>query len=457
MKGDFLMRTYRLPAALAAACLLTACAPAPADVTVALTTQAEPSTTPESEELARIRQRCTHYDDGDSSLSLSQNWYIYFDQAEGIFYFISPDGNRLRTCRLPEDKGGQDMYYFRWSPSENAVAIGYDAYRILDLQNDRQLPPYSIFLDSRFIEESGLTPDTDVWHQEMPAAWEDEGQLRVEIRFTATDGSSYTGNYCYDREVNTFSRLSLWPVDDKYGFSNDRMQYDLEHVTAQDLSSCTGGNQEFWFRDGSLFGLLTELPGQDLAVYGYDQPGASTQKGIVLRHGGQLLSFDWNYIRPGDSSLSLTDLNGDGAEELALVLPVGGGTDIAIDDLYLLTADPDQDGAWTSWAKLDCDRCQELLHDHLDFSYDRPSRTMTARIDGRIVSQLSSPQLPDAPIDAVKTNQFGLGGVWKFSLTDGRPVLTIRPTPFLEGGGRIWMNPITIPVTWDGAELGLQF
>lgn len=72
--------------------------------------------------------------------------------------------------------------------------------------------------------------------------------------------------------------------------------------------------------------LLAQLPGKDIALYGYHEDGSLT--GVLLLAGDECQYFDWNYMKKDGKLPELTcaDIDGDGKEEITVFLYHGEET-----------------------------------------------------------------------------------------------------------------------------------
>lgn len=86
---------------------------------------------------------------------------------------------------------------------------------------------------------------------------------------------------------------------------------------------------------GSGRKLLASVPNQNIFLYG-------EENGVALRIGDQTRTFDWEYWTPRDIAprLQVQDYDGDGKEELSVILHVGSGTGLSVDELHMIKMDP---------------------------------------------------------------------------------------------------------------------
>lgn len=86
---------------------------------------------------------------------------------------------------------------------------------------------------------------------------------------------------------------------------------------------------------GSRTEPLASIPEHDIFLYG-------EENGVALRIGDETRTFDWMYMTPTNyvPRLQVQDYDGDGKEELSVILHVGSGTGIAVDELHMIKMDP---------------------------------------------------------------------------------------------------------------------
>ncbi|REK77636.1 hypothetical protein DX130_11765 [Paenibacillus paeoniae] len=82
--------------------------------------------------------------------------------------------------------------------------------------------------------------------------------------------------------------------------------------------------------------MLAELPEHAISITGGDS-------GVILRIGEREQAYDWPYMTPRGikPSMTLGDLDGDGADELAIILYIGSGTGVSVSDLRIVHNDTD--------------------------------------------------------------------------------------------------------------------
>lgn len=110
----------------------------------------------------------------------------------------------------------------------------------------------------------------------------------------------------------------------------------LSEVTLDDVKKAK--SYEEVYVDGNAIGLslLAEIPKDDIFMYGYSDEDYQW-KGIIIRMGNKLNYFDWKYSYPIDNPLmKYYDYDKDGQKELAVSLYLGGGTGVAINQLFIL-------------------------------------------------------------------------------------------------------------------------
>lgn len=78
--------------------------------------------------------------------------------------------------------------------------------------------------------------------------------------------------------------------------------------------------------------LLTELPEAGVALY------AGKGDGVVLYWGDEVSTFDWPYMTPRGimPRIYVDDHDGDGEQELAIILYIGSGAGISVEELHIV-------------------------------------------------------------------------------------------------------------------------
>ncbi|RJX38026.1 hypothetical protein D3P09_18285 [Paenibacillus pinisoli] len=76
---------------------------------------------------------------------------------------------------------------------------------------------------------------------------------------------------------------------------------------------------------------LAELPEHDIAL-------TAVENGVILRAGERQQAFDWLYMTPRAimPNMMLRDWDGDGKNELAIILYIGSGTGVSVSDLRII-------------------------------------------------------------------------------------------------------------------------
>ncbi|WP_159888675.1 hypothetical protein [Paenibacillus puerhi] len=90
---------------------------------------------------------------------------------------------------------------------------------------------------------------------------------------------------------------------------------------------------------------VASIPEQDIHLY-------PAEEGVVLKIGELQQQMNWAYSTPRQLMpvLQVNDYNQDGKDELAVVLPIGSGTGVAVEELHLvefLEADGTAERPWT--------------------------------------------------------------------------------------------------------------
>lgn len=88
--------------------------------------------------------------------------------------------------------------------------------------------------------------------------------------------------------------------------------------------------------------LLAALPEKD--IYLYEHASESGEPAVALHIGNVMRFFDWSYMTPRGIQplMHAGDFNGDGVDELAVVLYVGSGSGVSVEQLHVLESDVDR-------------------------------------------------------------------------------------------------------------------
>lgn len=156
--------------------------------------------------------------------------------------------------------------------------------------------------------------------------------------------------------------------------------------TAAAAAAVAAGGEDFY--------LLGQLPEQDIALYGRGlrNPEDGGCSGVLLRRGDTLTPFQQRYMPltdPALPELRWVDLDGDGAEELAVKYMLENNSSQNI--FQLCVYEPQEDGGWTDHVLAGAD-ISSLLSGCVDYRYDSAARTVTASLAGSAASVLLSGQ-----------------------------------------------------------------
>ncbi|TVX95970.1 hypothetical protein [Cohnella terricola] len=86
--------------------------------------------------------------------------------------------------------------------------------------------------------------------------------------------------------------------------------------------------------------LLASLPDRRISLF-------AEENGVTLQTGDLKRQYEWNYMTPRGivPRLHVRDYDGDGADELAVILYMGSGTGVSVEELHLIKLDDLRDYA----------------------------------------------------------------------------------------------------------------
>lgn len=231
-------------------------------------------------------------------------------------------------------------YKFLWNEDSTMVAVSYatrrsNEYDVVNLKEKRLEDKYSIFLDADF-QEQFVHLDTNQILSETPVLWEGK-KLRTEFSYTELDRVEYHGSYQYDFEEK---KLEYSYFDGPVSLEKEleKIPEQLAKIKLKDLTATKIADTEALEKDNIL--LLAELKDYDMALYGLNN---GWYKGVILRTGDQIQTFDWSYTTPLFQlpKMVFRDYDQDGKKELAVSLLNSSGTGFSVSELHVLEQQAD--------------------------------------------------------------------------------------------------------------------
>ncbi len=119
--------------------------------------------------------------------------------------------------------------------------------------------------------------------------------------------------------------------------------YDLPPLPLDTDWRTYRNNAERWVTDGPNIAVLAEDREADAVLYGLPLYANTSQETALIRWGDSLAEFDWTLFPGPNMTLpQIKGLDGGfGAEKLAVICWVGGGTGVSIAELHILEKGPD--------------------------------------------------------------------------------------------------------------------
>lgn len=125
--------------------------------------------------------------------------------------------------------------------------------------------------------------------------------------------------------------------------ANSQSSNDLISTEQNELASASQGEkkviqspEEF---NASNLPLISAIPNRNIYLYG------KKPKGVVLRVNGREREFDWLYMTPRFvlPRMYVSDFNFDGKDELAVILYIGSGTGVSVEELHIIDISENED------------------------------------------------------------------------------------------------------------------
>lgn len=272
--------------------------------------------------------------------NLNSQWTVYITADYENYSRFEIKFENKETKEVQSYKIVGMEYKFLWNEDASMVAVSFatrktNEYLVINLKEKKLEERYSIFLDSDFQEQLSSL-DTNQILSEQPVSWEGS-KLRVEFSYSELDGVEYDGSYQYDYEEK---KLEYSYFDGPVSMEKEleKIPEELAGIKLKDLTATKIADLEALDKDKIL--LLAELPKEDIALYGLNN---SWNKGVILRTGDQIQTFDWDYMTPQFvlPGMVLQDCDQDGKEELVINLTNMTGTEVSVGELHVLEQQAD--------------------------------------------------------------------------------------------------------------------
>lgn len=114
--------------------------------------------------------------------------------------------------------------------------------------------------------------------------------------------------------------------------ANDAANETQEEAPDDSQSSTTDEGKE----DGAESKLIASIPENNIYMYGLDN-------GVELHIGDLVQQYDWIYNTPRgiEPRLAVKDYDADGHDELAIILYIGSGTGVSVEQLHMIEMEED--------------------------------------------------------------------------------------------------------------------
>lgn len=90
--------------------------------------------------------------------------------------------------------------------------------------------------------------------------------------------------------------------------------------------------------DNKTISIIAKIPTENIYLYGLYKGQGGYKGGVLLQKGDLMTEFPWHYSTPRDVMpvMSYQDYDNDGVDELAVILYVGSGTGVSVDELHII-------------------------------------------------------------------------------------------------------------------------
>ncbi|WOO34733.1 M56 family metallopeptidase [Anaerocolumna sp. AGMB13020] len=194
--------------------------------------------------------------------------------------------------------------------------------------------------------------------------------------------------------------------------------------------------------------LVASIPKDDIYVYGLKEKGteegAYSLHGICVKQGKeiQVLDIDWG-VYEELPKISYQDYNGDGSKDLAMISRSVSGTNISLNDLYMLIKS--KEGGWT-YQSFDSFDWSDKINKRME--YQIKDNILTITIDGKDTGY----RIDMKPLEedwGEKLTSVFFGSYGEFIFDNGKIYLKLLPT----AGVGDWATPQIITETYIRMEV----
>ena len=187
--------------------------------------------------------------------------------------------------------------------------------------------------------------------------------------------------------------------------------------------------------------LIAMLKEKDIYLFGADD-------GVILKQGDRLCTFDWSYLTPRFilPILHSGDYDGDRTEELMIVLYVGSGTGVSIQELHIL--EPESEQLYRD-IRFEPSDYIEQLNSSIKYSYDQETK-LTFMIDGTEY-EYDTPEF----FEEYTFESIGYGDIISFEYMDGIKLTADPGFSFVGVAPPVYFGSVKAEVIYQDATFRL--
>lgn len=302
---------------------------------------------------------------------------------------------------------------------------------------------------------------------EVESPWEDKICLRWEFADGLTDVICMRHPYAYMENGTVRRQSDFWVVEnilEESAYEEELERARLQRYYENDPERLEDVTLEGWNGlveavqsgpEGGAVVKLSETPDGQVRLYGMVNCGAT--EGVLLAFDGKCQYFCWDYTSPRlvMPNLNRADYDGDGQEEVAVILLAYTGTGVSAEQLILL--EKQEDGYFEA-AEYSHAAFREQIDAEVACSYDEETKRLSLRdtVQNRLIGEM------DLTVFMEETSVYEgtyFGDIVSFVPEDEEIYIQIMPGIRLQGWatlGYTGEDVLRARVVYDGKDFSLE-